>query len=131
MNDILELLPIPSERDFPAGRQEARRDALVSHLRAEQVSEPATHRVIRAARGHITKSWLSLLGIVALLVALASIGLSAQQRLPEKGAVAVVAVAGTAQLVASVVPRGGWAAAFAPADGRRLNRLHLMGVGTT
>ena len=131
MNDILGLLPIPAERDFPVGRREARRDALISQIRAEAVSEPVARRVIRAARGHIAKSWLSLLGILALLAALASFGFSAQQRVPEKGAVAVIAVAGTAQVIASLAPRAGWAPGVGPGETRRLSRLHLVEVGAT
>ena len=98
MNEILDLLPIPAERDFPAGQLEARRDALVAAALGETAREPAARRVLRAARGHVTRTWLSLLGILALGVALVCTGLSAQTRPAQSGAVALLAVTVAAQV---------------------------------
>lgn len=114
MNEILELLPIPADRDFPPGQLEARRDALVAATRLAAVGEPAGRRLLRAARGHIAKTWLSLLGILALALALVATGFSGQQRSVQRDAVALLAVAGTAQLAVAVAPGIGWTTALAP-----------------
>jgi len=98
MNEILDLLPIPAERDFPPGHLEARRDALVAATWAEGARESVARRVLRAARGNVTKTWLSLLGLLALGVALVCTGLSAQTRPAQSGAVALLAVTVAAQV---------------------------------
>lgn len=95
MNEILDLLPIPAERDFPPGQFEARRAALVAAVR-----EPLGRRALRAARGHATKTWLSLLGILALGLAVLFSGLSGQVRPAESGAVALLTVTVAAQAAA-------------------------------
>jgi hypothetical protein len=100
MNDILDLLPIPADRDFPPGQLAARRDALVAATRAEVSREPAARRVLHAVRGNITKTWLSLLGILALGVALVASGLSGPPRPAQSGAVALLAVTVAAQVAA-------------------------------
>ena len=100
MNEILDLLPIPAERDFPPRQLEARRDALVAATRAELAREPVAQRVLRAARGHVTKTWLSLLGILALGLAVLFSGLSGQARPAQSGAVALLAVTVAAQVAA-------------------------------
>lgn len=105
MSEILDFLPIPAERDFPAGQREARRDALVAAIRADLANEPLTRRALRAVRGGVGKAWLSLLGILALGSALLTLGFSAEQRPVQRDAVAVLAVAGTAQLALAVAPR--------------------------
>ena len=101
----VDLLQIPAERDFPPGQLEAHRAALVTAIRADLAREPLARRALRAARGHITKSWLSFLGILALGLALVAIGFSGQQRPSHRGAVAFLALAGTAQVVAVAAPR--------------------------
>jgi hypothetical protein len=106
VNEILDLLPIPPERDFPAGQLEVRRGALVAATRVEAARPPVARRVMRGARGYLTKTWLSLLGILALGIALVVTGVSGQQRPAQSGAVALLAVAGAA-------------AAVAPGDGLR------------
>ena len=106
MNEILDLLPIPEERDFPPGHSEARRAALVAAVRVE----PFARRALRAARSGVAKVWLSLLGIFALGVALLTLGLSTQQRPVQREAAAVLAVAATAQIAVALVPRAGSAA---------------------
>ena len=107
MNEILDLLPIPAERDL--GQLEARRDALVAAIRVEVASEPFARRAMRAARGGIAKSWLSLLGMLAVGVGLRTLGFSTQQRPVQRDAVAVLAVAGTVQIAIAVAPRAGLA----------------------
>ena len=109
MNEILDLLPIPVERDFPLGQLEARRDALVAAIRVELASEPFARRAMRAARGGIAKSWLSLLGMLAVGVGLLTLGFSTEQRPVQRDAVAVLAAAGTVQIAIAVAPRAGLA----------------------
>ena len=103
MNEILELLPIPAERDFPSGQLEARRYALVAAIGTNTARQPLAHRALRFARG----AWLSLLAIVALGLALVCTGASGQQRSAETGAVAVLAVTATAQIAVAVAPAVG------------------------
>jgi hypothetical protein len=101
MNEILDLLPIPEERDFPSGHSEARRAALVAAVRVE----PFARRAMRAARSGVAKVWLSLLGIFVLGVALLTLGFSTQQRPVQREAAAFLAVAATAQIAVSIAPR--------------------------
>jgi len=107
MSELLDLLPLPAERDFPAGQLEARRDALVAAVRLDDASEPFARRALRVARAGITRSWLALLGILALGLALLTLGSSVQQRPVQRDAVAFLAVAGTAQIVIAAAPRVG------------------------
>jgi len=105
MSEILDLLPIPEERDLPAAQLEVRRDALVAAVRADAGNEPFAPRALRAVR----RSWLFLLGILALGSAVLTLGSSAQQRPVPRDAVAVLAVAGTAQIAIVVAPKMGLA----------------------
>ena len=100
MNEILDLLPIPAERDLPSGQLEARRDALVTAIGTRQAREPFTRRAMRVARG----SWLSLLGILALGAAVVCTGVSGQHRTAQSDAVAVLAVTGVAQIAVAAAP---------------------------
>jgi hypothetical protein len=100
MNDILDLLPIPAERDLPLGQLGVRRDALVAAIRTDAAHEPAARRALRAARG----AWLSLLGILALGLALVCTGVSGQHRPAQSDAVAVLAVTAAAQVAVAVAP---------------------------
>jgi hypothetical protein len=114
MNEILDLLPIPPGRDLPPGQLEVRRDALVAAIRLEEARQPIGRRLLRVARGHITKAWLSVLGILALALALVATGFSGQQRPAQRGAEALLAVASTAQIAAAFAPRDGWLSSVAP-----------------
>lgn len=96
MNEILDLLPIPAERDLPSGQLEARRDALVAAIGTKPARKPLAH--------HIRKAWLSLLGILALGLALACSGVSGQHRSAQSDAVAVLAATGAAQIAVVVAP---------------------------
>jgi hypothetical protein len=107
MSEILDLLPLPAERDFPAGRLEARREALVAAVRLDGASEPFARRALRVARAGIARSWLAVLGIFALGVALLTLGSSVQRQPVQRDAVAFLAVAGTAQIALAVAPRVG------------------------
>ena len=104
MNEILDLIPIPAERDLPQRRLEARRDALVAAIRVDLVDEPFARRALRAARDGIAGSWLALLGTLALGIALVSLGFSAQQRTVQRDAVAFLTLAGAAQIAIAVAP---------------------------
>ena len=105
MNEILDLLPIPAERDFPPAQLETRRDTLVAAIRIDTAREPFTRRVLRATRG----AWLALLGILALGLALVCSGVSGEHRPAQTGAVAVLAVTTAAQIAVAVAPSSGGA----------------------
>lgn len=120
MNEILDLLPIPADRDLPPGRLEARRDALVAATRAEAARDPVARRVLRAAREQVARTWwLSLLGILALGIAVVCTGFRGQQP-AQRGAEALLVVAGVAQVAAAVAPGDGAMSGFLPSDPRRL-----------
>jgi hypothetical protein len=116
MNEILDLLPIPEARDFPAEQFDARRAALVAAIQVPPADEALARRVIRLAN----KTWLTLLGILALAVASVLSG-SAQQRSAPRDAVAVLAAAGTAQIMVAVAPRMGLAGSFSTSAGQRFH----------
>jgi hypothetical protein len=115
MNEIFELLPIPEARDFPAERFEARRAALVAAIRRDAANEPLARRVIRL----VSKTWLTLAGILAVSIAPVVLSLSAQQRFVQRDAVAVLAAAGTAQIMVAVAPQVGRAGSFSASAGQR------------
>jgi hypothetical protein len=102
MNEILDLIPIPAERDFPAGRMDARRDALVASVVAELPRRRSVLGAVRAARGHITRSWLALLGVLALGLAMLTVNLSGYQSRVSTTSEAVFAAVGTAQIIAVI-----------------------------
>jgi hypothetical protein len=104
MSEILDLLPIPAERDFPVGQLDARRDTLVAAIR---IDESRARRAMRA----VGKAWLTLLGALTLGAALLTLGFSSQQRPVQREAVTILAVAATAQLAAAVPLRPGSALA--------------------
>jgi hypothetical protein len=58
----------------------------------DAASEPLARRAMRAARGHLTRTWLSVLGILALGLAVVCSGVSGQHRPAQSGAVALLAV---------------------------------------
>jgi hypothetical protein len=109
MNEFLDLLPIPAERDFPLGQLEARREAVVAAIHADAANEPFARRAMRIARGHITKTWPSVLGILTLGLTLLAIGVSGQQRPSQRDAAVLLAVTGTAQIAVA-----GWKSSVAP-----------------
>jgi hypothetical protein len=102
MNEIVDLLLIPAERDFPAGRMAARRDALVAAVAAEQPQRRSLRGAMRAARGHITGTWLALVAVLAVALVLLTASLSGDQSRVITTSEALLAAAGTAQLVAVV-----------------------------
>jgi hypothetical protein len=105
MNEILDLLPIPAERDLPPGQLEMRRDALVAAIATTNAGRvPLARRALRAARGHIAGAWLSLLAMLALGLALVFSGVSGQQRTAQSDAVAVLAITSAAQIAIAAAP---------------------------
>jgi hypothetical protein len=102
MNDILDLLPIPAERDFPAGQMAARRDALVAAVAAEQSQRRSLRGAVRAARGHITRSWLALVAVLAVALVFLTASVSGDQSRVTTTSEVLLAAAGAAQLVAVV-----------------------------
>jgi hypothetical protein len=98
MNDILEMLPIPGERDFPEARLVARRDALLVAIAAESPGRRSLRGVVRAARGHLSRSWLALIGVLAIGLALLATNLSGYQSRVNTTE-ALLTAAGTAQLI--------------------------------
>jgi hypothetical protein len=93
---LLELLPVPAERDLPPGRLELRAAALVEALEAA----PSVGRVRR---------WLTALGLLVAAVALAcSVLLAGSVRPNETGVAAktvVVLAAGSGIVALAVAPR--------------------------
>src|ERR1700759_5177656 len=104
MNEILEPLPIPAERDLPPGQLEVRRDALVAAIATNAGREPFARRAMRAARGHIAGAWFSLLALLALGLALVFSGVSGQHRTAQSDAVAVLAITSAAQIAVAAAP---------------------------
>lgn len=102
MNEIVDFLPIPAERDFPAGQMAARRDALVAAVAAEQPQRRSLRGAVRAARGHITRAWLALVAALAVALVLLTTTLSGDQSRMTTTSEVLLAAAGTAQLVAVV-----------------------------
>jgi hypothetical protein len=102
MNDILDLLSIPAERDFPAGQMAARRDALVAAVAAEQPQRRSLRGAVHAARGHITRTWLALVAVLAVALVLVTASVSGDQGRLTTTSEVLLAAAGTAQLVAVV-----------------------------
>ena len=91
--DLLDLLPVPAERDLPPGRLEALGAALVAAIEAE----PAPSRV---------RSWLTSLGLfVASAIAACAVLFAGGIRPPESQVAAktVVVLAGGSGLVALAV----------------------------
>jgi hypothetical protein len=90
--DLFDLLPVPAERDLPAGRLEARSAALVAAVEAEGRSR--------------FRSWLTAVGLfVASLMLVCSVLLAGNVRPHETEAAAktVVVLAGGSGLVALAV----------------------------
>lgn len=99
MTEMLDFLPIPSERDFPVGVIEMRRDALVAAVAGDAGTAcHPLHVALRAARGRAARIWLTVIGVfvVALAITLASLG-GFQDRTATTSE--IVAVTGTAQVV--------------------------------
>jgi hypothetical protein len=102
MNEIVDLLPIPAERDFPAGQMAARRDALVATVAAEQPQRRSLRGAVRAVRGHVARTWLALVGALAVALVFLTANLSGDQSRMTTSSEVLLAAAGTAQLVAIV-----------------------------
>ncbi len=67
MNEFLELLPVPAEREMPAGSFERRKAALVQLIDAEL---SLTGRAVgRLARLRSLRVWLTTLGLVIAVLA--------------------------------------------------------------
>ena len=98
MNELLDLLPVPPERDLPSGRLEARAAALVAAIEAE----PA------AARGGL-RSWLTSLGVLLASLAVVCSVLLAGSARPHETEIAaktvVVLAAGTGAVALAIAPR--------------------------
>jgi hypothetical protein len=107
MNEILNLLPIPSERDFPAGQMAFRRDALVTAVAAEQPERHSLRAAARAARGHITRTWLALIALLALGLAVLAASLSGYQSQVKTTSGVLLTAAGTAQIIAVLASPSG------------------------
>jgi hypothetical protein len=74
--DLMRMLPVPAERDLPAGRLPIIKEHLMTELRTDQ---PAAHRAARAHRPGRTAWTAAGAGLVAAAAAAASvIGLTGQ-----------------------------------------------------
>lgn len=107
MNEILNLLPIPRERDFPAGQLAFRRDTLVAAVAAEQTERHSLRAAVRAARGHITRTWLALIALLALGLALLVASVSGYQSQMKTTSGVLLTAAGTAQVIAVIASPSG------------------------
>ena len=107
MNEILDLLPIAAERDLPPGQLAARRDALVAAIRRTPPPNrlPAARCVPHADTS--PEPWLSVLGMLALGLAVVFSGVSGQHRTAQSDAVAVLAMTVPAQIAVSSAPATG------------------------
>jgi hypothetical protein len=99
MNELLDLLPVPAERDMPSGSLERRKTALL------QLVEADLQQATRLSRLRGLRTWLTSLGIVLALIAVVSSTLLAAHVRPHTTrVVAETAVAlGTGPVVASLV----------------------------
>jgi hypothetical protein len=70
MNEFLELLPVPAERDMPAGCFEQRKAALLRLVEADL--EMGDQNASRLGRLRGLRAWLTLLGVILALVAVVS-----------------------------------------------------------
>jgi len=91
--ELLDLLPVPAERDLPPGRLEARSAALVAAIEAE--SAPSR------LRGWLTSLGLFLAAVIAVCAVLLAVGVRPPE--PQAGAKSVVVLAGGSALVALAV----------------------------
>lgn len=74
--DLARMLPVPAERDLPAGRLPIIKEHLMTELRTDQ---PAAHRTARAQRSRRTAWTVAGAGLLAAAAAAASvIGLTGQ-----------------------------------------------------
>jgi hypothetical protein len=79
MNELLELLPAPAERDIPAHRFEQRRSTLVAAVGADVGA--AGRRPARFSRLRALRVWLMSLVLILVLASMAA-SLSSVTRLP-------------------------------------------------
>lgn len=102
MNDFLELLPVPRERDLPSGRLEQRKAVLLLLVEADLRS--AERRRARSGRLGALRAWLMSLGIIVALIAIvSSIQLTTNLRPQSPRLVEAAVMLGTAPVVASLV----------------------------
>src|SRR5262245_25622033 len=98
MTDLLDLLPVPAERDLPPGRLELRAAALVAAVEAE-----ASARTARRGR---LRSWLTSLGLlIASSAAACSILLAGNVKLDRTLAAEAVLAGGSGLVVLAALPR--------------------------
>jgi uncharacterized protein (DUF3820 family) len=67
MNEMLELLPVPAERDMPFGSFEARKAQLLDLV--EHDLRTAGRRAGRLGRLRSLRVWLTSLGVITALIA--------------------------------------------------------------
>jgi hypothetical protein len=103
MNELLELLPVPAERDMPSGSLERRKAALLQLVEAEL--RMGDRKATRLGRLRGLRAWLTSLGIILALVAVVSSTLLATHVRPHTTRVVVEAAValGTGPVVASLV----------------------------
>ncbi len=86
MNDFLELIPVPAERDLPSGRLEHHKAALLQRVEADL-------RTRRGRRLRGLRAWLTSLGIMLALIGVAGSTLLTTHFRTQDTRVAVEAVA--------------------------------------
>jgi hypothetical protein len=102
MNDFLELLPVPAERDLPSGRFVQRKAALLQLVEADLQSG---RKATPLGRWRHLRVWLLSIGIGLALIATASSTLLVSHVRPQttRVAVATVVALGGGPVVASFV----------------------------
>jgi hypothetical protein len=102
MNEFRDLLPVPAERDLPFGRLEHRKAALVQRVEADL--QAGERKVLGLQRLRGLRTWLTSLGILLALIAVAGSALLTTHVRAQGARVAVEAVAlGSAPVAASLV----------------------------
>src|SRR2546423_1644863 len=133
MNEILDLLPIPSERDLRAAQMTALRDALVTSVAADRGQKHLLRRVICATRTQISRGWLGFLGVFVLGLAITMTGLSSSQSRLSGTSEAMLAAASAPLILVAASPstaRPGIAAAreiLLISSGRGISRMMAAG----
>jgi hypothetical protein len=104
MNELLELMPVPGERELPPGRLEERRAGLLAAIEAEPV---AGRRRVRL--GMFVRGWLASIGLLlACLVVFCSFLVAGgpREQQGESAAKTVLVVAGASGIAAFAVAPG-------------------------
>src|SRR5215831_19453060 len=100
--ELARLLPVPAERDMPAGRERPLREHLMSEIRAAGPARPAAGRASRApARGRRRKLGI-VAGALVAAMAVAAVTLGPAARPPATSAAGQAQHAAAVRLLAKI-----------------------------